>query len=64
MVWTQDTPTVPGWYWHRSPSGVIWVEELALRGGQLVVVDQNGRAHALETCSGEWAGPIPQPEEA
>lgn len=60
LVWTKVPPTEPGWYfWRKFPNDesrchCVW------RGssGTLFV-----NVSAVQDCDGEWAGPIPQPQE-
>jgi hypothetical protein len=55
MKWTTEKPTKPGWYWERKFDTVhIKYFDRDLFFGGLYT--------AWET--GEWAGPIPEPEEA
>ena len=51
LVWTDEPPKVPGWYWHKENSG-----EIRMIG---VGVDLS----EYESLPGQWAGPIPMPEE-
>lgn len=68
MIWSKETPTQLGWYWWRRskfnnkrPLQIIEDSELT---GQLMtkrwvaILDRDPL-----TMSGEWAGPIPEPEE-
>ncbi len=67
MTWTMQKPTVPGWYWWIDDSqphntmlpGVVWVDH------SLVVHALTRKIHGVHAhvLGGEWAGPIPMPEE-
>lgn len=65
LTWTRERPTAPGWYWwrekiHTCPDWIVRVVEIIEYPiGTLYVM-----GHGLSTrLDGEWAGPIPQPEE-
>jgi hypothetical protein len=62
MRWTTEPPTVPGWYWMRTPQGQIGCHLVLTIGNRMAIVDSWGLvcAAGLE-C--EWSGPIPEPEE-
>lgn len=69
MKWTTDKPTQPGWYWIKDGSAARIVElEIGTFDGVYVawVWQVGSRAQIpLERFNcGEWAGPIPEPEEA
>ena len=63
MTWTTETPTKKGYYWHRCVgerrASIVWVFywdgalRMTLGGDFLKIVD----------VGGQWAGPIPEPEE-
>lgn len=66
MKWTREKPTQPGWYWWRAPRKrprVLLVSAYAFTktryqdglGGDVYLVEN--------MVPGEWAGPIPEPEE-
>lgn len=65
MKWTTEKPTAPGWYWYRS----IVCE--VTRYTRVVEVFPNGKVSDgslfpmdhVDKFNGEWAGPIPEPEE-
>lgn len=67
MTWTTDKPTTPGWYWWIGPLlHQQIVEVMPFENGDAVVFrpfcgEYNTRM--LSDMQGEWAGPIPQPEE-
>ncbi len=65
MIWSKEKPTHPGWYWYRS---IVCETTLYTRvvevfpdgkvcDGSLLPMDH------IDKCQGEWAGPIPEPEE-
>jgi hypothetical protein len=64
MRWTNIKPTQEGWYWYRTVSRL---------GNHCAKIefDENNKLHARIMCAdyfidnldGEWAGPIPEPEE-
>lgn len=65
LVWTDAKPTVPGWYWHRygpRDGDAPTVHELAFNES----TGELGVDRGIEWCElfdGQFAGPIPQPEE-
>lgn len=61
LVWTKDKPAKPGRYW-RNVAGTIWVCEVGFNdSGELCEIKLNDVKFPLWQCSGEWAGPIPEP---
>lgn len=48
--WSKETPKEPGWYWHFQPPHFGMVIEF-------FDPDEN------TSTTGQWAGPIPEPEE-
>ena len=68
MKWSSDKPTAPGYYWHRSRTMVngkhfTWVVEIEKVSDVLYVAGLSPNRFILENASGDWAGPIPAPEE-
>ncbi|WP_413935987.1 hypothetical protein [Nitrospira sp. BLG_1] len=63
LVWTRERPTVPGWYWYRDMTTVPRVVSLIQDGYGLVVYGIEEYCNRLYEVRGEWAGPIPPPEE-
>lgn len=68
MMWTTDKPTTPGWYWWRHRHG--WKADASWTVPKIVkVVNKAGLLMVCAWCQlgnmldGEWAGPIPEPEE-
>lgn len=71
LIWTSKRPTVPGWYWWRKRGDYY----LASRGPVVVQIEEGYRRNSgwllyivgvggsLEDKPGEWAGPLPHPEE-
>jgi hypothetical protein len=64
MKWTPAKPTLPGWYWWRTNTVITrrWV----LQG--IIHIDGDGycrhEGEYVSKLDGQWAGPIPSPEEA
>ena len=68
MIWMTDKPQVPGWYWYRAcPAYKATVEKVYQywlsppHGGKYVLVTTS--QHTVEHLEGEWAGPIPLPDD-
>jgi len=65
MNWTNKKPTKPGWYWHRfTPDNEVRV--IRLFDGLLGKIWQEGvyddTEAPYEYFTGQFAGPIPEPE--
>lgn len=70
MIWTNEKPTVRGWYWYRTGPGdtgdwshqdetIIFVERWA---GELAVsMAGSAVSYKLEDAHGVFAGPIERP---
>ena len=63
LKWTREKPTKNGWYWWRTGG------DCNLRGIVSVCIETDimvlaGSYKYLSQTTGEWAGPIPEPEEA
>jgi hypothetical protein len=63
LRWAICKPKVAGWYWYRGPAGeadplIVQVDE----AGQFQWPD--GAFQEVSLTKGEWAGPIPPPEES
>ena len=59
MKWTDDKPTIEGWYfWRRS---VNYNDSLHYRV-EYVEIDMLGTSLWMQR-HGQWAGPIPEPVE-
>lgn len=65
LVWTTEPPAVPGWYWWRSVIGdhPYMMEIVRDSSGELRLEETSGGRYALSP-HGEWAGPIPTPQES
>ena len=67
--WTEEKPTVPGWYWLRQKRRLSVVRVLFydsprdLRRGLVFRIGRLSGA-SLNRVRGEWSGPIPQPSDA
>lgn len=62
LKWTEQKPTVTGWYWfrgqaHEADPFIVQVDE----AGQFQWPDGGFQEVAL--AKGEWAGPIQEPQE-
>ncbi len=63
MIWTTEKPTRTGWYWWRRPSipeDVIVEVYKDKRNPAMLMLRGRGRLYVQR---GQWAGPIPEPEE-
>ncbi len=61
--WTREQPTVEGWYWYKdqkTPEQPVFVYQTT--NGSLCEL-WRGDLQDLDNLRGEWAGPIPEPEE-
>ncbi len=70
LHWTTQPPTQQGWWWHRTgkpaaggrlPRGIPRVIEVWSAAGDYWA---NELEYPVRTLGGDWAGPIPEPEEA
>ena len=62
MKWTKDSPVEPGWYWWRVKRDDAEVIRVVTHDAGLRL--QSEFYNDLVTkCAGEWAGPIPEPQE-
>ena len=78
MTWTTEPPQDSGYYWWRYRKGFIpqivyllwegcFFQVAADAPNRLLVehwADKIDRAKDAKTYGGEWAGPIPEPEDA
>ena len=65
MKWTANKPDRTGWYWWRSGAPriqLICYIEIGETDG-CVSFAYGERYRQLSEMSGQWAGPIPMPEE-
>lgn len=66
LTWTKEKPTELGWYW-RNFLGKKWVtevvyESLPIEKSRLISIQiGSSTPNPVSHCSGEWAGPIPEP---
>lgn len=62
LVWTRERPTEPGWYWWRTTSHerIVQVTQMPSGSFWFFVPDVS---LSVESSVGQWAGPIPHPEE-
>jgi len=67
LVWSQDRPTAPGYYWLKELAARPFIVEVEnVRGGGVEVWYMgNESSYPIATVNGEWAGPIEvsEPEE-
>lgn len=59
--WTTEKPTQDGAYWYRSKEGeklLAYIDD-----EQVTLLDFPGQEH-IDFFAGQWAGPIPEPQEA
>ena len=68
LVWTKEPPTVPGWYWYiQLPSSSPCIVQLLYRGLDTYRLKASFAGieddEYVEDLEGQWAGPIPMPEE-
>lgn len=74
MNWTTEKPTAPGWYWYRSGLGdegdweqskpiVIEISFFCNRDTLRAFMSSSDCVYYLEDAHGEFAGPIPEPED-
>lgn len=79
MQWTKELPKIPGWYWHRTKlisheeggcRRVVLVVRCGSHGDTLEALDDAYDSvsgvpvyRTVAELEGEWAGPIPGPQE-
>ena len=66
LRWTKEKPTTCDFYWYRSEGGSIEIGIVYadVIGNLCIHFAGEEEPHLLELVDGEWAGPIPEPEEA
>ena len=66
MEWTDKKPTKPGWYWARWQNHIEITYVYDYKGELACQWVGNNGAYFLESEREveEWAGPIPEPEDA
>lgn len=60
--YTNDKPTEPGWYWHRSKHAeyILLIAHDPDDDDRLSVYDEGGFIY-IENFHGQWCGPIMKP---
>ncbi len=63
MKWTTEKPTAPGWYWYKGAGypTILYVYTETFIGS--LFVEDPDYGGPVQGYPGEWAGPIPEPEE-
>lgn len=66
LVWTDEPPKVPGWYWQRVAGNersctMAWI---TIEDKKLRCESVWGNRQLTRFKGFEWGGPIPRPEEA
>jgi hypothetical protein len=64
LVWSENQPTEPGWYWYRAREHKEWPVEVIGHGQNMRVRYEWGwlpLSQANKTS--EFAGPLPKPKE-
>ena len=66
LRWIKEQPTLPGWYWYRRESGHGIVYVVSDEGSMVASVSWTVQLIPVADFgpNTEWAGPIPEPEEA
>lgn len=64
LEWTDEPPKVPGWYWFKGEYGIriAWIKHDSRKMNELYAVI-GGVGNWMFTLHGQWAGPIPEPQE-
>lgn len=66
LLWKRDRPTREGYYWYReSGRGLHDVVRVYSRSGSEVLRATGAffEQHVVGMMDGEWAGPLPYPED-
>lgn len=69
LRWSKEPPKEPGYYWHEEDheKQPVHVFHGATQEGEISLYAQffneGYEVHKIESMSGKWAGPIPEPEE-
>lgn len=65
MKWSKEKPTQAGWYWWKDLDrpGKPHMAHVVNDGYGLTVYGIEEYSRRLYEVRGEWAGPIPEPEE-
>lgn len=61
MIWTKETPTVPGWYWNRDGINDPSIDRLVDYEGVLKLVVGGCYMSVYQLFDTEWCGPIQPP---
>lgn len=69
MKWTDEKPTVPGWYWQRfgtsknDPISIrhVFISDELYPGTPCFLMYM--KICPVDIVQGQWAGPIPEPED-
>jgi len=64
LLFTEDKPDIPGWYWYRtdrkeSEPVVVYVHPQL----DMIGAGMEGLQQRLSLAQGEWAGPLEMPEK-
>lgn len=64
LEWTTEPPKVPGWYWFKDEYGIriARIKHDSRKMNELYAVI-GGVGNWMSTLHGQWAGPIPEPQE-
>ena len=60
MTWSSENPSKPGWYWWRDKGMFPRIRLIQKDRDSRLFTDTNVYAKFEK---GQWAGPIPEPEE-
>lgn len=69
LTWTNDPPAAEGWYWWRKRPGkvpiITYVKPSEAEGDTRMIREDRDEFVPSGTLapSGQWAGPIAEPEE-
>ncbi len=63
MKWTSEKPTKLGWYWHRPGEGKTPTTIRVLVFGGALRAETGGYFERVEYLTGQWAGPLEEPQE-
>ena len=61
MVWSNDRPTRPGYYWFRGNANGRFLEQVVRVSGGRVMMVSVQYSVVLDSLVGTWAGPIEIP---
>ena len=63
MEWTREKPTKEGNYWYRAPEDDSCVVVVVLDFENSLCAAAFDFYDTVDSLDGEWAGPIPYPDE-